>query len=315
MAATLRQLEIFLAVARTGHVTRAANQLHLSQPAVTHQIRQLEQALGTSLIRRDGRGIALTQDGESLVTEAAPLLRSFESAIGRVSRRAPEELRGIVRVATLQSYNASLVLGAAVLLAGRHPGIRLVSREMAADAIEACVLAGKADLGLTFQPRRLATLHTQVLVRERLVAVIAERVNESQGDLVSLAELCATPIAVMPREFALRALIDDLAMTEGIALRIAFESSNLSTLIHYAREVGGAAIVPQFAARDCEGMVMRRLPEAATRQTALITPSGQRSPVLQAVVEAITEAVGRELADADRILIGPANPGLTRILT
>ncbi len=302
MAATLRQLEIFLAVARTGHVTRAANQLHLSQPAVTHQIRQLEHALGTALLRRDGRGIALTRDGESLVAEAEPLLRSFESAIGRVSRREPEELRGIVRVATLQSYNASLVLGAAVLLAERHPGIRLVSREMAADAIEACVLAGQADLGLTFQPRRLATLHTQVLVRERLVAVIAERASERRGDLATLAELAAVPVAVMPREFALRALIDDLAMTEGVALRIAFESSNLSTLIHYARAVGGAAIVPQFAARDCEGMVTRRLPEAATRQTALITPSGQRSSVLQATVEAITEAVARELGTHDEML-------------
>lgn len=290
MAPTLRQFRTFLAVAQTGHVTRAARRLDLTQPAVTHQIRQLEHAIGAPLLRRDGRRIALTAEGETLLAEITPVFGALEAMMARVQRRtAAAELAGVVRVATLQSYNESLVVGAATLLMRRHPNIRLVSREMAADAIASAVRDGDADLGLTFQLRRSAGLRTRVLAHEHLVAVIGAGAPVPEGDPVGLAALAGRPLALMPREFALRALVEDLAANEGVAVRAAFESSNLSALIAFARANGGVAIIPLLVAHGWGDVTVRRLGPDGIRSVSLVTSPIAETPVVAAAVAAIEE--------------------------
>lgn len=294
MEPTLRQLRTFLTIGHAGHVTRAARQLNLTQPAVTHQMRQLEAAIGVALFRRDGRAIALTPEGEALFAELAPMLGSFEAMLGRFRRAGA--LAGVVRIATLQSYNASVVVAAAALLAVRHPGIRLVSREMPAAAIETAVINGEADIGLTFQFRRGPGLRAELLAREHLFAAAASGTARRFGEAVGLKALQDFPLALMPREFALRALIDDWASTQRLTLNIAFESSNLSALLAYAARTGAVAIIPHFATPGAGGVVIRRLDDDLTRQLSAITPSGPRSELVRAAVATLAEAA-RALAD------------------
>lgn len=285
---TLRQLQIFLAVARGGHLTRAAQQLNLTQPAVSHQIRQLEQSLRTQLVVRVGRRLALTQAGETLLSDVAPILASLDATLAQAGGRPSAQLSGTVRIATLQSYNESLVVRAATMLARQHADIRLVVREMAADAIESQIIEGQADLGLTFQVRRRTALQTQVLMRERLLVVTSaeDALPRAEG----LAALAGRRMALMPREYALRAMIDDLAACEGIAWKVAFESSNLAALIAYARATQAVTIVPQFAIHRLDGIVVSPLPDSAMRQINLIGLPGPRSLVVQAAIDAIIAA-------------------------
>lgn len=287
-----------MAVARSSHVTQAARLLNLTQPAVTHQIRQLEEAVGTRLLRKEGRRIVLTGDGESLFAEIMPMMGELEAALMRIRRRKSGELRGVVRIATLQSYNSSLIVEAAFRLANIHPGIRLVSREMAANAIETAVTTGQADLGLTFQVRRSASLRVEVLARECLLAVFGVDASLVPETVVSLEDLTRFKLALMPREFALRALIDDLAAAKGLNLNVGFESSNLSALIDFARMTRSAAIIPQCAARSAQNLVVRKL-DATTRQVTLITASDVRSETVQAVVDAIAQTAQSTMSGFD----------------
>ena len=135
MLAELRHIEAFLAVARLGHFTRAAAALHVSQPALTVQIRQLEAALGVRLFDRNNRRVAITQAGRDLV---APLER-ISLDVASVVRHAHDlsaHRRGLVTVAALPSVAAGPLPQAIRRLADAHQGIVVRVR----DAIAARVL-------------------------------------------------------------------------------------------------------------------------------------------------------------------------------
>lgn len=247
MDASLRQIRTFLAVARLRHVTRAARHLHLTQPAVTHQLRQLEAAMGVALVRKEGRGIGLTPAGEALAEGVLDPLDRLEASLEAARRGHAAETRGVVRIATLQSYNEALVIPAAAVLARSHSDVRVVSREMAGDAIEVALAEGRADLGLTFQCRRTVSLRAEPLMGERLSAVFLEEAFDDLPRRPTVRDVAARPLALLPRDYALRALVDDLAARERIALRVAFESTNIASLMSFAAHGTAIALVRELA--------------------------------------------------------------------
>src|SRR5436190_22056576 len=147
----LRHLRYFLAVAETAHFTKAAAKLHVTQPTLSHQIRQLEGQLNLALFDRMGRRVKLTAAGEMLLPHARRVWRELEEA-----QSALLELHGLKRgelkVGIVQTVNACVIPEIVARFSAEHSGIKVTCSELSVDDIEAGLEAGRLDLGISFLP-------------------------------------------------------------------------------------------------------------------------------------------------------------------
>ena len=148
-----RQLRYFVALYEEGHVGRAAERLALSQPALSQQIRQLEQNLDVSLFQRSGKRLLPTVAAHTLYNHAVPLLEGLERA-----REAMRVFRGqtprSLAIGVLQTVNASLVPYMVERLHAAQPHLRVQIYELSGIDIERRLLTGNLDIGIGFLPPR-----------------------------------------------------------------------------------------------------------------------------------------------------------------
>lgn len=147
----LRHLRYFVALADTLNFTRAAERVHVTQSTLSHQIRQLEDEVGRPLFERIGRRVLLTDAGETFVGYAAKALREVDQGLGELLR-APDDLAGEVRIGTTGTFNVGFVPECMAIFLQRHPTVRLVVDELAADAIAQRLVEDTLDIGIAYQP-------------------------------------------------------------------------------------------------------------------------------------------------------------------
>ncbi len=166
----LRALQCFVAVARHGHVTRAAQDLYLTQSAVSQQLRRLEAELGLALLRRGSRGVTLTSAGEELLPRAQAILSDVDRARAAMAEHAAVS-RGAVRGAA--ATGDALGLPRALVAFNReHPGIRVALRHAGAGPVADLVRRGSADLGVAAAAP--AGLDAAPLSSEPLIVLLPE---------------------------------------------------------------------------------------------------------------------------------------------
>lgn len=222
----LRQLRYFAAVADCGGFSRAAEQLHIAQPAVSAQIRQLERELGVTLLARTTRRVALTQAGELFLSR---------------TRRALDELAGAQR--DLAELNAVLrgrvTLGVTSVLGGidlpalladfttRYPGVTLTLRSGLIADLLAALDAADADLVLGPIHDDLPPRYTAYrLVDEQLVLITPPGHQLSGRPTVSLADVAKETFACLPAGSGLRAILDAAATAVGFRPHVQLEASS-----------------------------------------------------------------------------------------
>ena len=205
----LRHLRYFVTVAEELHFGRAARRLHLSQPPLSMQIKALESEVGAMLLARSRRKVELTPAGVVFLREAREILTRVEQA-GAAARRADRGEIGELSIAfiTIADYNVlPLVLSE---FRARHPGVRLNLREATTDAQLRDLAAQRIDVGFMLAPVQDATLASEPLLREPLIAALAERhpLARKRGAL-PLASLAEWPFILFPRHMA-PGLYDDI---------------------------------------------------------------------------------------------------------
>ena len=175
MAADLRQMRYFVAVAEHGSFTRAADELHVAQQAVSQQVRSLEATLGVKLLRRNSRQVEVTAPGAVFLADARRVLATSDRAVRRVRAAARGEAGTLRLVYTLATaYVTTPVLLDA--LSDQNPDLKVSAREVYGSDIGELVLNGECDVALapmTSYPRGL---------RQRLVRL---------GDAVGVSGLFA----------------------------------------------------------------------------------------------------------------------------
>lgn len=203
----LRQLRYFLEVARQEHVTRAAKNLHITQSTLSHQLRQLEENLGTPLFDRVGRQIQLTQAGRIFMGFASRALRDVED--GRLALQALSGLqRGELRVGVITTYTNSLLPQAILDFTNKYPGIHLQIEDLPATKIAERVLDGSLDLGLAFTISESPGLQAEPLFSERLVLLVSKSHPLAHKKSVEGHHLSTLKIALQSKQYASRQLID-----------------------------------------------------------------------------------------------------------
>ena len=248
----LRQLTYFEAVVRYGGFSRAAEQLHIAQPAVSAQVRRLEAELGTPLLERTTRRVALTHAGELFLARVRTVLGQLDEARADLAELA-EVRRGHVRI------GATLVLGSLDLprslaqFRRRYPGVTLALRAgLIADLLGA-LGSGEIDIVLgPLHPELLDGFLAQPLVEERIVLVTAPGRPGSgpapAGPAV-LADFAGEPFVCLPAGSGLHAILVAAAAAAGFTPRIQLETHSPASIRELVAAGLGVALMAESSAR------------------------------------------------------------------
>ncbi|WP_159775313.1 LysR family transcriptional regulator [Streptomyces sp. HM190] len=222
----LKQLTSLVTVAEAGSVTRAAELLHLVQPAVTRHIRSLEEELGVPLFERSRQGMRPTEAGAVMVERARRALAELER--GRVEvQPAPGSVSGIVTVGLLDSTCDLLGEALVSCVRGRHPGVDLRVTTAYSGHLQEWLDDGQLDLSLLYNLDSTPSLNAWPLVREQLWAAAPPGAGLSAGRPVPFAEAAAHPLVMPAPGHALRSLIDTAAARAGVRMDIAVQTNSM----------------------------------------------------------------------------------------
>ncbi|MET7752475.1 LysR substrate-binding domain-containing protein [Micromonospora sp. NPDC005367] len=185
----LRKLRYFAAVADKLHFGRAADELHIAQPVLSRQIRALEKELGTPLLTRNSHGVALTDAGRQLLTDAGPLLASAHAVRRRVTVAAQGSRRLMV------GFRAGIAVTPAVRqFAIQHPDVLVDLRRIEGDDQAAMLLDGRIDVGYVRLPIDEAGLRVTPLYTEPRVAVLPASHRFAGKEQITEADLVGEPL-------------------------------------------------------------------------------------------------------------------------
>lgn len=287
----LRQLRYFLAVVDEANFTRAADRLHVSQPGVSAQIRQLERELGQDLLNRSGRTVALTEVGAAVL----PYARAAVAAAS-ATRDAADAVAGLARGHVGIGSVPSATLDLVELLAdfhARYPGIEMTLTEHSSANLLTEVRSGRLDLafvGLAGDPP--PGIVCRVIREEALVAVVARTDPLSGKPAVALRELAARPQITLPRGTGVRSALDASFAEAGLRAHVAFEASDPRVAARLAQRGLGTAILPasEVAADDDRGLVraVAITPPVSARLALVWRAQGPLSPAADALRALVT---------------------------
>ncbi|PKV83825.1 transcriptional regulator CynR [Streptomyces sp. TLI_146] len=245
MGPELRHLRYLLAVAEHGSFTRAAEELRISQPTLSQQVKQLERTVGAQLLDRTGRTVRLTDAGESYVHYARRALRELAAA-ERAVLDVADLSRGGLRLAVTPTFTAYLTGPLVAELHTRHPGITLDVKELAQDRIEAGLLADELDLGIAFHRPHLPGIAATPLFTETLTLVVA---TASSAPL-PVRDLAHRQLALLSGDFATRGHIDVYLDAHRVRPHIAVEANSVQALVEIVQRTPLATVLPDAVTHD-----------------------------------------------------------------
>jgi len=287
----LRHIRAFLALARAGSFTRAAAELNMAQPTLTVQIQQLEDAVGVRLFDRSKRHVALTQAGRDLLGPLERILRDVE-AIATSTEELLEHRRGLVTVAALPSVAAGLLPRAIKRLSEAFPGITVRVHDGVAVTVAAMVKAGQVDFGISSQTYGDRELTSQVLMMDRLCAIVAPTHPLAKKRSMTLDELSRHPLILMVKDSSSRQIVDLAFNREGLVSNVAYETTYGTSVAGMAQAGLGVGILPESMAAPSRLHQLRIRGEAMTRRISIIMRAGRSlSPTADRLKQTLEQVV------------------------
>lgn len=244
----LRHLRYFLAVATSQNFTKASEVLHVSQPSLSVQIKNLEEELGTRLFDRLGRTIALTQAGSLFRDHAERALREVEQA-AQLIRELDGAQRGRLIVGTLATVNSYLIPPLVSQFKQRFPAVHLQVHSQPSAEIVAGLLTNRLDLGLCLLPVPQDQLTTIPLFDERLVLVAPAQHRLAQSRL-RMRDLGGLPLVLMPADYCLRKMVEEECALAGVTTQVVLEMTSPEGILQAVTEGAGLTILPELYVRQ-----------------------------------------------------------------
>ncbi|HBY8855440.1 TPA: transcriptional regulator CynR [Klebsiella pneumoniae] len=249
----LRQLSYFIAVAEHCGFSRAAAALHVSQPALSQQIRQLEAMLEVQLFDRSGRRIRLTDAGEIWLEYARRALRELEE--GRRALHDAEDLQhGKLRIAMTPTFTTYMLGPLMEAYYRRYPGVKVLIQEMNQERMEAMLLEDELDVGIAFDDCRSQEIVVQPLLTETL----------------ALQALDAQPLILLSSEFATREQIDRYCRLHRLEPDVRMEANSIGAVLSVIRSTTLATLLPAAIAGQFDDVVAIELRPALLQRTACL---------------------------------------------
>jgi len=283
--ATLRALECLVALVDEGSVTRAASLLHMSQPALSHQIAGLEKELGTPLVERMSRGVRVTAAGRVAAQEARTALAAAERAV-ELGRRVGAGTAGRLRIACAETMTAWLLVPVLRTWRARRPEVWLDLMEFtSADRMVEHLAAGGTDLVVGPEPTA-TTAHVEVLGREEMVVVSSTDHPFASQPSVSVEELIDQPFVHFDPENGMASWVDHFVASQQVApLTPVVRTRSPRTAAHLAGAGMGVTLVPVSALTGSAPAAVRRLEPRVHRDIVAMTMTPSDALVRQFVAD------------------------------
>lgn len=317
----LRALRYFIAVLEAGSLSRAAASLYVAQPALTAQIKKLENELGTQLFERSHAGVTPTTAGMQLYHDARRLL-SDAAALRERFQRPPNGLEGSVTLA-IPSLLSSLLLGPVLMrLKERHPLVRVFVLDDLSLMVKKAMLDRRADVGILVDTPVLEGMACEPLAEESIflcgfdvggiAAPLVKRPRKSVsgkavarrgiGD-IAFAKAAQLPLVLQSRRFNIRQQVEGAASNLGIELNVAYEHDSARVLRSLYQAGAGFTFTPGCAldasALTNEHWICARVTEPELKRSyTLATPANRAvDPVAQALIDVLREEIERMVGE------------------
>lgn len=290
----LKQLRAFVAVATYQSFAQAGEHLHLSQPALSLTIKNLEEHLGGVLLSRTTRSVSLTPEGEVLLPLARQLLADWDNAEELLRQRFTLQL-GRVSIAAMPAFAGNLLPPVLKVFRERYPRVNVTVHDVINEQVLELVRHRRVELGIGFEPEASEPLLFKPLYLDRFVAVVPTDSPLARQARVSWEELLKQDFIALQRPSAVRLLLERHVAADHGKLAVAFESHQLSTIGRMVANGLGVSAVPAL----CIGQMR----ELGAQCVPLVAPSIERrigvilladhklSAAAQAVLEVLLERV------------------------
>jgi LysR family transcriptional regulator, nitrogen assimilation regulatory protein len=242
----LRQLRYFVKVVECGNVTRASEALHIAQPAISQQMRNLERDLGMQLLERSVHGVAPTAAGQTLYRHAIELLRQADST-RELLRQDAELPQGRVSVAMPSSTARMVAIPLARTIRDRYPGIALELLEAPSAELGSLIGSGRVELAVVVDAVETRGVAAQRLLTEALY-LIAWPEFPMPSAPVAIAELARMPLILPSAPNTIRSRVEWALREAGLPCEILFEASSTALLFAAVMAKLGVTILPWTAA-------------------------------------------------------------------
>jgi LysR family nitrogen assimilation transcriptional regulator len=245
----IRQLRTFLTVAEVGSINKASERLFTAQPALSRQIRMLEEELGVQLFERHGRGMAITPAGLVLQQRAEDILSTIETVRTEVAAAAGR-MTGVVRLGFTPTVG--LMLGGRLIrrYCDAYPEVILdVAEEMSGHLLD-WLHQGRIDIAVIYNPPSHRDLRITPLLREHLFLVGPPSASLSLRTPVSVRDYAEQPFILPSHAHGLRELVEDTIGPEGIKIRVRMETDSYRIQKEAVANGLGFTILPYAAMHD-----------------------------------------------------------------
>lgn len=297
MKSSLADLRVFVVLAESGHFTRAAERLGMSQSSVSAALVKLEKQLGTRLFDRHTRACRATEAGQALLPTARRLVEGWDSLLGD-ARDFAHMAKGRVVIAAPNAQCALLLPPVIRAFGQSHPGVRVVLHDVPEHEVHALVRSGVADLGIATQTDARSDLVGTPLYADEFIAVVAAGHKLAERKSLEWSRVAKEPVIGYLPGNPVRRLLEDTLATRGITLNYAYEIALPWTMMGLAREGLGVAVVTMALRPLAEwhGLQVRSVgrPQFARTMTVLRTAGNSPSPAVTAFRDLLLGTAGKQ---------------------
>lgn len=246
MNVSLRQLRVFMAVAESRSFSRAADALALTQPAVSRNVTDLEQAMGLQLLHRTTREVELTEAGRLLLGSVSRVLEDLDACLQEVQGLATQR-KGRVKVASSPTLSAHLLPQCIARGKQQMPDVNIQLLDRIQSDVLLSVRSGEVDFGVVIDPSEKHDLDAQTIVAEPFCLVCLSSHRLARKKELHWADLAGEPLVLLDHASGSRRLIDAALQAHGAAASVVQDAGHTATIYSMVQQGLGLSVVPRLA--------------------------------------------------------------------
>ena len=268
----INQLKTLIHVAELGSLSKASERLHIAQPALSRQIRMLEEELNCSLFERHGRGMVITDSGRLVLEHASRVMAELESIRNQVAE-GQSSYSGVISIGMSPTVSSIVAIPLIKMVKASHPRLSLRITSAFTGYLMDRLQTGELDLVVSYDPTPIPSLKIEPVLRETLFLVGGANSDLGPGNPVSFSELGRHELILPSPHHGLRRIIDHCAATAGQSLQASMETDDFKVMLDFVRHCDGATILPTAP-------IHKFLAKGSLKASPLQDPQPQRTMVL-----------------------------------
>ncbi len=273
MNITLKQVRTFVTIAQSKSFAEAGEILHLSQPALSISMKNLEETIGGKLLSRSTRTLSLTPEGEAFLPVAKRLLTDFDDAFIELSELFSLK-RGNLSLAAMPSFASTHLPQHLLSFTDKYQEIKVRVHDVIAEEAVAMVQTGKIEFAISFDPGEFDDLNFETLFSDQLLAIFPEEHALVQADDLTWQQLSQYPFIALQRPSSFRMLMENTLAEQELFLQVKYESKQLATIVQMVANKLGVSAIPSLYKQQIEALKIQHSPLTSptiSRRVGIIT--------------------------------------------